>query len=68
MLVTIQSYTTGSCVWCCQQTEGVEVKFRDGLTGFLCKKDFWSALKARAESPPPADDKRPTTLNRSPQS
>ena len=23
--------------------------FQDGLTGFLCRKHFWEALKARSE-------------------
>jgi hypothetical protein len=25
----------------------VDADFKDGLRGFLCRKDFWSALKAR---------------------
>ena len=48
-MVTITSFTEGKCVWCCQTGEGVHVSFQDGLNGFLCKRDFWSALKARCE-------------------
>jgi hypothetical protein len=46
---TIIRYGEGKCVWCCQTTEGVEATFKDGLKGFLCKKDFWAAVKARSE-------------------
>ena len=46
-MVTITSFTEGKCVWCCQTGKGVHVAFQDGLKGFLCKRDFWSALKAR---------------------
>ena len=49
-MLTVISYGEGKCVWCCQQTEGVQATFKDGLSGFLCKKDFWSALKSRSEA------------------
>ena len=48
-MLTILSYGEGKCCWCCQTAEGVQTKFQDGLSGFLCKKDFWAAVKARAE-------------------
>lgn len=49
MIATIHSHTAGTCAWCRQATEdGVQVQFKDNFTAFLCKKDFWSALKARA--------------------
>ena len=53
LMVTIHSFTEGKCVWCRQTSEGVQVQFQDGLKGFLCKRDFWSALKARTEETPP---------------
>ena len=46
---TIVSYGEGKCIWCCQNTEGVDATFKDGLRGFLCKKDFWAAVKARSD-------------------
>ena len=50
MLVTIKNLTSGTCIWCCQKSdEVVDVEFRDGLKGTLCRKDFWVALKSRAE-------------------
>jgi hypothetical protein len=49
MMLTIISFGDGKCVWCCQTTEGVQAKFQDGLSGFLCRKDFWAAVKARSE-------------------
>jgi hypothetical protein len=49
---TINDETAGTCVWCRQHTdEGVGVQFKDGLSGFFCKKDFWAALKARHGAP-----------------
>jgi hypothetical protein len=51
-MLTIVSYGEGKCMWCCQHTEGVQTAFKDGLSGFLCKKDFWAALKARSEKAP----------------
>lgn len=52
MLVTIASCGEGKCVWCQATGEGVQAAFKDGLAGFLCRKDFWSALKARSEKAP----------------
>jgi len=49
MLVTIASGGEGKCVWCQATGEGVQATFKDGLAGFLCRKDFWAALKARSE-------------------
>jgi hypothetical protein len=46
-MLTVTSYGEGKCCWCCQTTEGVQAKFADGLSGFLCRKDFWAAIKAR---------------------
>lgn len=54
-MLTIISYGEGKCVWCCQTSEGVETTFKDGLSGFLCKKDFWAAVKARAEAKEPSN-------------
>lgn len=47
-MLTILSYGEGKCVWCCHTAEGVQAKFQDGLSGFLCRKDFWAAVKARS--------------------
>ena len=55
-MVTITGFTEGKCVWCCHTGEGVHVAFQDGLKGFLCKRDFWSALKARSGPISPADE------------
>lgn len=55
-MLTIVNYGQGKCCWCCQTGEGVEASFKDGLSGFLCKKDFWAALKARVE--PKANEKQ----------
>ena len=64
MLVTIHNLTTGTCAWCRQQTDdGVQAQFKDGLTGFFCKKDFWAALKARAAEPPSQSENRAPTKN-----
>lgn len=49
-MLTASNVCKGRCVWCCQTTEGLKVKFQDGFSGFLCKKDFWSAVKARSEN------------------
>ncbi len=52
MLVTIKTLTPGTCIWCCQKfDETLEVEFRDGFHGILCRKDFWIALKSRSEQP-----------------
>ncbi len=60
-MVTITGLREGKCVWCCQTGEGVHVAFQDGLNGFLCKRDFWSAIKARSEQVPPASEPVPAT-------
>ncbi|MCC7421044.1 MAG: hypothetical protein IT428_12245 [Planctomycetaceae bacterium] len=50
MLVTIHNHAAGTCAWCrCRSDDGVQAQFKDGLSGFFCKKDFWAALKARAD-------------------
>ena len=50
MLVTINSLTSGTCIWCCQKTDdAVDATFKDGLKGTLCRKHFWEAMKARSE-------------------
>jgi len=54
-MLTIQSYGVGKCVWCCQTKEGVHATFKDGLTGFFCKKDVWAAIEARAEKKDQSD-------------
>ena len=46
-MLTITNYGEGKCCWCCQTMEGVQTKFADGLSGFLCKKHLWEAIKAR---------------------
>ena len=62
MIATIHSYAAGTCAWCRQKTEdGVQVQFKDNFTAFLCKKDFWSALKARADETSSRDEVRPAT-------
>ena len=48
-MLTIKSYGEGTCVWCLTKGEGVQAAFEDGLTGFLCRKHLWEALKARSE-------------------
>jgi hypothetical protein len=50
-MLTIINYGEGKCVWCCQTTKGVHTTFADGLSGFLCKRDFWAAVEARAQTP-----------------
>jgi len=42
----------GKCVWCLQETEVVQAEFQDGLSGLLCKKHLWQALKVRCEAKP----------------
>ena len=59
-MVTINNYGDGTCVWCLTHGEGVQATFKDGLAGFLCRKHFWEALKARAEQ---SDERRATTAN-----
>ena len=49
VMLTITSYGEGKCVWCLAHGEGVQSVFKDGLTGFLCRKHFWEALKSRSE-------------------
>ena len=46
-MLTITSYGEGKCVWYLAHGEGVQAVFKDGLTGFLCRKHFWEAMKAR---------------------
>ena len=48
-MLTITNYGEGKCTWCLAHGEGVQTTFKDGLTGFLCRKHFWEALKARSE-------------------
>ena len=48
-MLTISKYGEGKCVWCLAHGEGVQAVFQDGLTGFLCRKHFWEALKSRSE-------------------
>ena len=55
MLATIAKCETGTCVWCKSHGEGVQVRFEDGLSGFFCRKDFWTALKVRSETKEEAD-------------
>lgn len=55
MLVTIAKCGTGKCAWCRTDGEGVQATFKDGLQGFFCRKDFWQAMKARAELEEPSD-------------
>lgn len=47
MLLTIARYGEGKCVWCQTQSEGVQAAFKDGLSGFFCRKHLWDALRAR---------------------
>ena len=49
VMLTITSYGEGKCVWCLAHGEGVQAVFKDGLTGFLCRKHFWEAMKSRSE-------------------
>lgn len=48
-MLTISKYGEGQCVWCRSHGEGVVANFNDGLTGFLCRKHFWEALKSRSK-------------------
>lgn len=48
-MLKIMSFGEGKCVWCLANGEGVQAAFDDGLTGFLCRKHLWEALKARSE-------------------
>lgn len=47
-MVTISEVRTDQCDWCCKTDEGVRAKFKEGLSGFFCRKCFWQAAKARA--------------------
>lgn len=50
MLVAIMRMEKGTCVWCTKPSDdGLVVEFKDGLTGCLCRRCFWAALKVRAE-------------------
>jgi len=60
-MLTIVRFGQGKCVWCCQETEGVQTTFKDGLSGFLCKKDFWAAVKARSEAKEPTEGTKKET-------
>ena len=65
MLVTINSLTSGTCIWCCQKTDdAVDATFKDGLKGTLCRKHFWDGLKARAEQP--REESHPATKGSQP--
>ena len=53
MLVTINSLTSGTCIWCCQKSDdAVDASFKDGLKGTFCRKHFWEALKSRSDKQP----------------
>lgn len=57
MIVTIEKTGTGKCLWCrVQGDDGVQVQFKDGLTGYLCRKHFWEALKSRTRESPSRDE------------
>ena len=47
-MLTITNYGEGQCAWCLARGEGVHAVFKDGLSGFLCRKHLWEALKARS--------------------
>lgn len=47
-MLTIVSCGEGKCVWCMTVGEGVQAQFKDGLSGFFCRKHLWEALKARS--------------------
>lgn len=61
-MLTITDCQQGQCIWCLHQTEVVRAQFSDGLSGLLCKKHLWQALKVRCDSKqkPTGDDTRPT--------
>ncbi len=46
-MVTIRRYGQGDCMWCTQSGDGVEAEFKQGFTGFFCKRCFWTAVKVR---------------------
>ena len=49
MLVSILRIGSCKCIWCMKGSEyGLDVEFKDGLSGSLCKKCFWTALRVRA--------------------
>jgi hypothetical protein len=50
-MVTITKVDTGKCIWCLENAEGVQAQFKDGLSGFFCKKHFWQAMQVRGERP-----------------
>lgn len=67
MLVTIERVTHGTCAWCRSQTDdGVQVTFKDGFAAFLCRKDFWAALKARAAESPRDREQQPKSAKGQP--
>lgn len=45
-MVHVKGFRVDVCVFCNRTSEGVEADF-GSLKGFLCKKDFFTALKAR---------------------
>lgn len=64
-MVTLKRFGEGTCIWCTKRTEGVEAEFKDGLVGFLCKRDLFSALKVRRVSEPASTSGSPP-VSRSP--
>lgn len=55
-MVTVKVFKTDQCVLCNRNAEGIEAGF-GGLKGFLCKRCFFSALKARSPKPAVEKDK-----------
>lgn len=57
VIVTIEKTGAGKCLWCrVQGDDGVQVQFKDGLAGYLCRKHFWEALKSRTLESPSRDE------------
>ena len=59
-MVTIKGYREDTCIWCDRKTEGVEADF-GGLKGFLCRADFWRALRVRSERKEKSESAKPSS-------
>lgn len=59
-MVTIKAYREDVCIWCDRRTEGVDADF-GGLKGFLCRADFWRAMRVRSERKDKPEPSKTTT-------
>ena len=68
MIATVDECKGGTCVWCRVETDdGVDAKFSDGLSGYLCWKHFKEAVQKRQQSRPANSDGRSTSKVSPPQ-